>query len=121
MPHRTAGAAPGALSDLARLDLPSADLAVLSACQTALGGKELPNEAIHLAGALLLSNVRHVVFTIWKVEDNNAHQITDEVYTNLADPDLGINAYALHETDDRARRQYPYHPLYWAPYVHFGP
>jgi tetratricopeptide (TPR) repeat protein len=113
------------VSDLARLDLPSAELAVLSACQTALGGTELPNEAIHLAGALLLGNFRNVVSTLWTVGDDTARQITDEVYEIVADPELGIDvsrtAYALHEAVDRARRRQPYHPVGWASYVHFGP
>jgi tetratricopeptide (TPR) repeat protein len=113
------------VSDLARLDLPSAELAVLSACQTALGGTELPNEAIHLAGALLLGNFRNVVSTLWTVGDDTAPQITDEVYEIVADPELGIDAsrtaYALHEAVDRARRRQPYRPVGWASYVHFGP
>ncbi|MCX5097326.1 CHAT domain-containing protein [Streptomyces sp. NBC_00365] len=113
------------VSDLARLDLPSAELAVLSACQTALGGTELPNEAIHLAGALLLANFQHVVSTLWTVGDDTARQITDEVYEIVADPELGIDAsrtaYALHEAVDRARRRQPYRPIGWASYVHFGP
>ncbi|MEU9118302.1 CHAT domain-containing protein [Streptomyces sp. NPDC048506] len=116
---------PLTVSDLARLDLPSAELAVLSACQTALGGTELPNEAIHLAGALLLGNFRHVVSTLWTVGDNTAQQITDTVYGTVADPELGIDAsrtaYALHEAVDRARRRQPYRPVGWASYVHFGP
>ncbi|MFE4256264.1 CHAT domain-containing protein [Streptomyces sp. NPDC056910] len=112
------------VSDLARLDLPSAELAVLSACQTALGGTELPNEAIHLAGALLLGNFRQVVSTLWTVGDDTARQITDEVYEIVAHPELGIDpsrtAYALHEAVDRARRRQPYRPVGWASYVHFG-
>ncbi|MFF2996577.1 CHAT domain-containing protein [Streptomyces sp. NPDC057950] len=113
------------VSDLARLDLPSAELAVLSACQTAVGGTELPNEAIHLAGALLLGTFRNVVSTLWTVGDDTAPRITEEVYEIVADPGLGIDAsrtaYALHEAVDRARRRQPYRPVGWASYVHFGP
>lgn len=42
---------------------------MLSACQTAVGGTDLPNEAIHLSVALLLGNFRHVASTLWAVGD----------------------------------------------------
>ncbi|MFD0718483.1 CHAT domain-containing protein [Streptomyces globosus] len=122
---------PLTVGDLARLDLPAAELAVLSACQTALGGVELPNEAIHLAGALLLGNFRQVVSTLWTVGDGTARRVADELYGSLAavgadgepaaSPDLSRTPYALHAAVARIRAEDPYRPLAWASYVHFGP
>jgi CHAT domain-containing protein len=40
-------------------------LAFLSACQTAMGDKELPDEAMHLAATLLFAGFRSVVATMW--------------------------------------------------------
>ena len=115
---------PDATSESA-LSLLASHSCVHFACQTALGGTELPNEAIHLAGALLLGSFRHVVSTLWTVGDDTARQISDEVYGILADDDFGIDAsraaHALHEAVDHARRREPYRPIGWASYVHFGP
>ncbi|MEU6866187.1 CHAT domain-containing protein [Streptomyces sp. NPDC046876] len=116
---------PLTVTDLARLDLASAELAVLSACQTAVGGTDLPNEAIHLAGALLLGNFRQVVSTLWTVGDDTARRVADLLYGALADGagslDPSRAPYALHEAVARIRREDPYRPLAWASYVHFGP
>ncbi len=122
---------PLTVADLARLDLPAAELAVLSACQTAVGGAELPNEAIHLAGALLLGNFRQVVSTLWTVGDTTARRVADALYGSLAaagpdgepaaSPDLARTPYALHAAVARIRAEDPYRPLAWASYVHFGP
>ncbi|MET8028565.1 CHAT domain-containing protein [Streptomyces avermitilis] len=113
------------VTDLARLDLDTPELAVLSACQTAVGGTELPNEAIHLAAALLLGNFRHVVSTLWPVGDDSARRITDEVYRVLGDSKGCIHpnrtAQALHTAVGQARRRDPDRPLMWASHVHFGP
>ncbi|MFF3863148.1 CHAT domain-containing protein [Streptomyces sp. NPDC002209] len=116
---------PLTVTELARLDLESAELAVLSACQTAVGGTELPNEAIHLAGALLLGSFRQVVSTLWTVGDDTAQRVTEMLYGVLGDSAGTLHpsraAHALHEAVVRIRREDPYRPLAWASYVHFGP
>ena len=45
--------------------LPQASLAFLSACQTAMGALQLPDEAFHLAATMLFSGFRGVVATMW--------------------------------------------------------
>ncbi|KAJ7024631.1 CHAT domain-containing protein, partial [Mycena alexandri] len=45
----------------------NASLALLSACQTAMGDKEVPDEAIHLAATMLFAGFRGVVGTMWSV------------------------------------------------------
>jgi CHAT domain-containing protein len=40
-------------------------LAFLSACETAKGDDELPDEAMHLAAALLFAGFRSVIATMW--------------------------------------------------------
>lgn len=116
---------PLTVAELARLDLASAELAVLSACQTALGGADLPDEAIHVAAALQLANIRHVVATLWTVGDETARHIMDDFYRALCGEDGRLDAasaaQALHEAVDRARRREPDRPVNWASYVHFGP
>ena len=45
--------------------LPNASLIFLSACQTAMGDANLPDEAFHLAATMLFSGFRGVVATMW--------------------------------------------------------
>ncbi|MEU4466287.1 CHAT domain-containing protein [Streptomyces sp. NPDC024017] len=116
---------PLTVTDLTRLDLETPELAVLSGCQTAVGGTDLPDEAIHLAAALLLGNFRHVVSTLWPIGDDSARALTDEVYARLGDPGGRIHPsrtpQALHRAVLEARRRAPDAPLAWASHVHFGP
>jgi CHAT domain-containing protein len=47
--------------------IPGASLAFLSACETAMGAGDLPDEAMHLAASLLFAGFRGVVATMWSV------------------------------------------------------
>jgi len=53
------------LSRVTQLVLRNASLAFLSACETAMGDEELPDEAIHIAATLLFAGFRGVVATMW--------------------------------------------------------
>ncbi len=116
---------PLTVTDLARLDLATPELAVLSGCRTAVGGTELPDEAIHLAAALLLGSFRHVISTLWPIGDDSARALTDELYARLGDAGGRIHPartpQALHHAVLAARRRAPDAPLAWASHVHFGP
>lgn len=58
---------PLALAQLMRLSLPNAFLAFLSACETAKGDAQQPDQAVHLAAAMLFVGFRSVVATMWCV------------------------------------------------------
>jgi CHAT domain-containing protein len=45
--------------------MPNASLAFLSACETAMGAENLPDEAMHIAASLLFAGFRGVVATMW--------------------------------------------------------
>jgi CHAT domain-containing protein len=47
------------------IKLENAFLAYLSACQTATGDREQPDQAMHLAAAMLYSGFKSVVATMW--------------------------------------------------------
>lgn len=53
------------ISRIMAQSMPNASLAFLSACQTAMGDENLPDEAIHLAATLLFVGFRGVVATMW--------------------------------------------------------
>jgi CHAT domain-containing protein len=56
------------IAKVAELRLDNAFLAFLSACETAKGDKEQPDQAMHLAAAMLFSGFKSVVATMWYVE-----------------------------------------------------
>jgi len=53
------------ISRIMEQPMPNASLAFLSACETAMGDEDLPDEAIHLAASLLFAGFRGVVATMW--------------------------------------------------------
>ena len=118
--HQQAG--PITVTDISGLRLDRAELVFLSACETARGVITLPDEAVHMAGALQLAGFTHVVATQWVVSDSHAADIAEYFYASLASesgPLLSSHvAAALHAAVRRLRDE---DPLLWASYVHTGP
>ncbi|WP_399225777.1 CHAT domain-containing protein [Streptomyces sp. TRM49041] len=109
--------------DVARLQLPHATLAYLSACHTAAPGDWLPDESIHLGASLHLAGYRHVIGTLWPVDDQPARQLAEHFYAALIPrdgrgPEPDRAAHALRQAMLRLRRTTP--SLVWAAYVHVG-
>ena len=55
------------VSKIIKEPMPNGALVFLSACETAMGDENLPDEAMSLAGSLLFSGFRHVIATMWYV------------------------------------------------------
>ena len=53
------------VSQIMQQRMPNASLAFLSACETAMGDENLPDEAIHLGATLFFAGFRGVVATMW--------------------------------------------------------
>lgn len=53
------------VSELMNFDLKNALFAYLSACETAKGDSERPDQAVHLAAAMLFVGFRSIVATMW--------------------------------------------------------
>lgn len=106
----------------------SAELVFLSACQTASGNEELPEEAVHLAAGMLAAGYHTVLATMWSIGDSDAPVVAKEVYTYLLDSihDDGVDdrmrgAYALHHAVDKLRDKIGEQDFVkWVPFVHFG-
>ncbi len=109
--------------DIAAMRLPEAELAFLSACQTAATGSALTDEAIHLAAALQVTGFRQVVATLWPVYDQTAPEVARLFYERLAGGSdasgaagaLNHAARGLRDAGNAAL------PGVWAPYIHIGP
>ena len=55
------------ISQIMATHLPNASLAFLSACETAKGDQNLPDEAVHIAACMLFAGFHSVVGTMWFV------------------------------------------------------
>ena len=113
------------LSRLNCLSLPHAQLAFLSACQTATGDEMLVREAIHLAAGMLSAGYQGVIATMWSIKDSDAPLVADEVYAQLfkySEPDPTQAAHALHNAvkklinDSNGTKSF----LDWVPFIHIG-
>jgi hypothetical protein len=99
------------------------EFAFLSACKTATGGLNLPDEVITLAAALSYTGYRHVLATLWSVDPAVATEVTEAVYPQLInagafEPDR--SALALHKVV-RALREGGRPLDDWLPFTHNGP
>ncbi|MGW1058251.1 CHAT domain-containing protein [Micromonospora rubida] len=119
--------APLTVAHLAPVALDHAQLAYLSACETALNKVErFLDEAIHLAGAFQLAGFPHVIGTLWAVDDEFAAVIASRFYRGLHDQHtatvtVGDAARVLHEVVRALRDDFPDTPSLWAAHLHFGP
>jgi CHAT domain-containing protein len=55
------------ISELMQLEIKHGFLAFLSACETARGSEDQPDQAMHLAAAMLFVGFKSVVATMWSV------------------------------------------------------
>ncbi|KAJ7477682.1 CHAT domain-containing protein [Mycena latifolia] len=122
-----AGSSKLTLSDIIQLQLPHADLAFLSACQTATGSKNLQDESVHLTAGMLLAGYRGVIGTMWSIMDADGPQVARDVYAHLfktSPPDSTRAAEALHlamqklRDLDRAGGMKSFSR--WVPFIHVG-
>ncbi|THV02200.1 hypothetical protein K435DRAFT_653833 [Dendrothele bispora CBS 962.96] len=112
------------LEALMQKSLKNAELAILSACQTATGDEMLPEEAVHLAAGMLTVGYQSVIATMWSIWDEDAPILVKALYSSL----LGEGsfgrvdaAYALHDAVKHLRDKIGEEKFErWVPFVHFG-
>jgi hypothetical protein len=111
-----------ALPEISRLHLEHAELAYLSACSTADRGLQLADEVLHLASAFHLAGFRHVIASLWPLNDHIATTAAAAVYRHLpATPTADHAPTALHQVIRELRGRYPDRPDLWAALIHSGP
>jgi CHAT domain-containing protein len=112
------------LEEIIKLNLPKAEFAFLSACQTTTGDENLSEEAVHLAGGMLLAGYRGVVATMWSIRDDLAPEVTNEFYGHIMEdegrPDSRKAAEALHMSVQKIRKNTSVKLPDWIPFVHLG-
>ncbi|KAG8863720.1 hypothetical protein FRB96_007557 [Tulasnella sp. 330] len=68
------------MQEIIRKNLPDADLAFLSACHTATGDRNTPDEGLHLAAAMQFAGFKGVVGTLWAMDDIDGPEVTETFY-----------------------------------------
>jgi CHAT domain-containing protein len=110
------------LSVIVKQALPHAELAFLSACQTATGDERIADESVHLAAGMFLAGYRGVIATMWSINDSDAPQIAEDVYTRILKggrPNRKEAACALHNAVKRLRDSGA-SLMSWVPFIHIG-
>lgn len=112
------------LGDLTDSSIAGGEFAFLAACQTAAGGVTSLDEAIHLTAAMQHSGWRHVIGTLWNVEDRAAVVVASQVYSRIVRDgvlDPSDSARALHEAVRVLRDEDPADTARWSRFIHSGP
>jgi CHAT domain-containing protein len=94
----------------------SAELVVLSACQTGLGNLRQAEGTIGLQRAFLARGARSVLVSLWNVPDQATTRLMDAFYTHWrSDADHPSKAESLRRAQEAVRRAPGFsHPRYWA-------
>jgi CHAT domain-containing protein len=127
------------IAKLMELKLDHAFLTFLSACETAKGDKEQPDQAMHLAAAMIFSGFKSVIATMWyaggefriceclltlvrAISDLDGPKVAKRFYEELLSKDTidsDTVAYAL-DSAVRELRDSNVSPERWAPFIHMG-
>ncbi|KAG8795335.1 hypothetical protein FRC12_015769 [Ceratobasidium sp. 428] len=112
------------LAMISKNPMKNAQLAFLSACQTAQGDSELLNEVVHLAAGLLMAGYANVIATMWSIKDQDAPIVAGVFYKCMLEdgvPDSGKAAKALHRAVKHLQDEIGVEEFArWVPYIHMG-
>ena len=106
--------------DIQNMDF-SADLAVLSACNTGTGKLAKGEGVLSLSRDFIYAGCAAILTSLWSVDDCSTSDIMLNYYQNLTDglpKDVSLQKAKLDfmETGDKLKS----HPYYWAPFVQIG-
>ena len=96
--------------EIAAMQLPNTQLAVLSACETANGEIKGSEGVFGLQRAFKLAGVKYVMASLWQVPDLQTKEFMDIFYSNWMQK-LTIQE-AFNRTQQKMHKKYP--PYYWA-------
>ncbi|MBY8847686.1 CHAT domain-containing protein [Saccharothrix sp. MB29] len=107
------------LPEIGALRLHDAELAYLSACSTGNHGTRYADEVLHVGAAFQLAGFRHVIATLWPLNDNIGSRAARNFYRYLTTADDA--ASVLREVVLDLRELLPNNPSQWASLIHSGP
>lgn len=106
------------MREIQRLGITDCSMVILSACQTAVSKELVKGWSISPANSFLISNVKTVVASLWKVADEPTSLLMQYFYENLST--MG-KAEALRQAQVRLSKDPRFvHPNYWGAFVLYG-
>jgi CHAT domain-containing protein len=111
------------LGQILAKDLPRAQFAFLSACQTAMGSSDLPNESLHLAGGFIEAGCQATIGTLWNMGDSDGPKVAELVYKHIINHRKALDVHATAEALYFAVQSLkdsgaPFER--WIPFIHMG-
>ncbi|MBI1767500.1 MAG: CHAT domain-containing protein, partial [Bacteroidetes bacterium] len=99
----------------------SADLVVLSACETGLGKFSKGEGVIGLSRALTYAGAKNIIVSFWKVSDESTAELMISFYKHLIENDNQSFSEAIRQAKiDIIKTEKYSSPYYWAPFVLIG-
>ncbi len=105
-------------NDLSALPI-SAELAVLSACETSLGTYVPGETSLSLASAFTAAGARSTLTTLWQVDDAATKELMVNFYQELTSGKDRIVALASAQQQHLQSQEYA-HPFYWSAITLYG-
>ncbi|HEY2721496.1 MAG TPA: CHAT domain-containing tetratricopeptide repeat protein, partial [Chitinophagaceae bacterium] len=107
------------IREIQALPIKDCDLVTLSACETAITKELVKGWTISPANSFLERNVKSVVASLWKVDDEATSILMDEFYKNLDKKMDKVDALRLAQETLSKNPKYA-HPFYWGAFVLYG-
>jgi CHAT domain-containing protein/tetratricopeptide (TPR) repeat protein len=105
--------------EAAGLDLRGTELVVLSACDTGHGKIVSGEGVLGLRRSLHIAGAEAVVMTLWSIDDEAAHLLMKEFYTQLLKGKSRAEALRSAQLSIKKHKKY-WHPIYWASFSFCG-
>lgn len=103
--------------EIARMNLPGVDLAVLSACETGLGETMGSEGVFGLQRAFKLAGTRSLIMSLWKVPDEQTAELMRYFYDNYLNRGKS-KSLALKDAQNRIKMNEKYRsPFYWGGFI----
>lgn len=101
--------------EISGMYLPATKLAVLSACESALGDIEGSEGVFGLQRAFKLAGVQNLVMSLWAVPDKATSEFMEAFYSNIMN---GVTIQdAFYQAQGKMRTLYRSQPYNWAAWI----
>lgn len=109
------------MREIQSLGIRDCNMVILSACQTAVSKQLVKGWNISPANSFLVSNVKTVVASLWKVADEPTGLLMQYFYENLSSSASMDKAEALRQAQVKLSQNPRFsHPNYWGAFVLYG-